>query len=140
MDASQYKDYVLVLLFIKYISDKYADVPDASISIPTGAGFKDLVALKETSDIGDQINKKIIAPLANANKLSDFPDFNDAFSKKWKTTGAPWRAGLHSYNFCRVHKSLRVTPAMAAGIADHVWSVGKNPCVCKSPSRPRTLN
>ncbi len=78
MDASQYKDYVLVLLFIKYISDKYAGVPYAPITLPKGASFKDMVALKGKSDIGDQINKKIIAPLANANKLSDMPDFNDA--------------------------------------------------------------
>ena len=78
MDASQYKDYVLVLLFIKYVSDKYAGIPYAPITIPAGASFKDLVAFKGKSDIGDQINKKIIAPLANANKLSDFPDFNDA--------------------------------------------------------------
>jgi type I restriction enzyme M protein len=78
MDASQYKDYVLVLLFIKYVSDKYASQPYAPITIPPGASFKDMVALKGQSDIGDQINKKIIAPLANANKLSDFPDFNDA--------------------------------------------------------------
>jgi type I restriction enzyme M protein len=78
MDASQYKDYVLVLLFIKYISDKYAGVPYAPITIPKGACFKDMVALKGKTDIGDQINKKIIAPLANANKLSDMPDFNDA--------------------------------------------------------------
>jgi type I restriction enzyme M protein len=78
MDASQYKDYVLVLLFIKYVSDKYADVPYAPITIPPGASFKDMVALKGKPDIGDQINKKIIAPLANANKLSDMPDFNDA--------------------------------------------------------------
>lgn len=77
MDASQYKDYVLVLLFIKYVSDKYAGKLYAPITIPPGAGFMDMVALKGTSDIGDQINKKIIAPLANANKLSDFPDFND---------------------------------------------------------------
>src|SRR5271170_7084634 len=77
MDASQYKDYVLVLLFIKYVSDKYADVPYAPITIPPGASFADMVALKGKPDIGDQINKKIIAPLANANKLSDFPDFND---------------------------------------------------------------
>ncbi len=77
MDASQYKDYVLVLLFIKYVSDKYAGVAYAPITIPKGAGFKDMVALKGKSDIGDQINKKIIAPLAKANKLSDFPDFND---------------------------------------------------------------
>jgi type I restriction enzyme M protein len=78
MDASQYKDYVLVLLFIKYVSDKYAGQPYAPITIPPGASFKDMVALKGKPDIGDQINKKIIAPLANANKLSDFPDFNDA--------------------------------------------------------------
>jgi len=78
MDASQYKDYVLVLLFIKYISDKYAGVPFAPIAIPAGASFADMVALKGKPDIGDQINKKIIAPLADANKLSDMPDFDDA--------------------------------------------------------------
>ncbi len=81
MDASQYKDYILVLLFLKYINDKYAGVPYAPINIPKGASFKDMVELKGKSDIGDQINKKIIAPLAEANQQlsqSDFPDFNDA--------------------------------------------------------------
>lgn len=77
MDASQYKDYVLVLLFVKYVSDKYAGVPYAPITIPEGASFQDMVALKGKIDIGDQINKKIIGPLANANRLSDMPDFND---------------------------------------------------------------
>ena len=60
MDASQYKDYVLVLLFIKYVSDKYAGQPYALIKIPNGASFTDMVALKGKSDIGDQINKKIM--------------------------------------------------------------------------------
>jgi len=77
MDASQYKDYVLVLLFIKYISDKYAGVPYAPIIVPKGASFKDMVALKGKPTIGDDINKKIIAPIADANQLSDMPDFND---------------------------------------------------------------
>jgi type I restriction enzyme M protein len=77
MDASQYKDYVLVLLFIKYVSDKYAGQPFAPITIPKGASFADMAALKGKPDIGDKINKKIIGPLANANKLSDMPDFND---------------------------------------------------------------
>ena len=80
MDASQYKDYVLVFLFLKYISDKYAGQPFAPITIPAGAGFADLAALKGSKDIGDQINKAIIAPLVAANQqlsLSDFPDFND---------------------------------------------------------------
>jgi len=78
MDASQYKDYVLVLLFVKYVSDKYAGVKFAPIEVPVGASFSDMVALKGKTDIGDQINKKILAPLASANKLSDMPDFNDA--------------------------------------------------------------
>jgi len=77
MDASQYKDYVLVMLFIKYISDKWAGQPYAPIIIPKGSGFKDMVDLKGKPDIGDQINKKIIAPIAEANRLSDMPDFND---------------------------------------------------------------
>ncbi|UUO08103.1 type I restriction-modification system subunit M [Blastopirellula sp. J2-11] len=81
MDASQYKDYVLSILFIKYVSDKYDGKPFAPIKIPPGASFKTMIALKGKSDIGDQINKKIIAPLAAANQQlsqSDFPDFNDA--------------------------------------------------------------
>lgn len=78
MDASQYKDYVLVLLFIKYVSDKYAGQPFAPITIPAGASFADMVALKGSTDIGDQINKRIVGPLAAANKLADMPDFNDA--------------------------------------------------------------
>ena len=77
MDASQYKDYVLVMLFIKYVSDKYSGVPYADVTVPQGASFKDMVALKGKPDIGDQINKKIIAPLANANQLSSMPDFDD---------------------------------------------------------------
>jgi type I restriction enzyme M protein len=80
MDASQYKDYVLVLLFLKYISDKYAGQPYAPLIIPPGSGFADLVALKGKAEIGDRINKQIIAPLVQANDQlsgSDFPDFND---------------------------------------------------------------
>jgi type I restriction enzyme M protein len=77
MDASQYKDYVLVLLFIKYISDKYAGQPFAPIQIPDGASFADMVSLKGKSDIGDQINKKIIRPLEEANRLRIKADFND---------------------------------------------------------------
>ena len=76
MDASQYKDYVL--LFIKYVSDKYAGEPYAAITVPKSASFQDMVALMGKPDIGDQINKKIIAPLARDNKLSEMPDFNDA--------------------------------------------------------------
>lgn len=82
MDASQYKDYVLFLLFIKYISDKYADSDDFAppVVIPPGASFADMARLKSQSDIGDKINTQIIQPLIDANQRlarSDFPDFND---------------------------------------------------------------
>lgn len=80
MDASQYKDYVLVLLFVKYVSDKYAGQPNALIEVPEGGSFTDMVALKGDKEIGDKINK-IIARLAEANDLKgviDVADFNDA--------------------------------------------------------------
>jgi len=79
MDASQYKDYVLVLLFMKYVSDKYAGQKDAMVEIPKGGSFADMVALKGDKEIGDKINK-IIAKLAEANSLKgviDQTDFND---------------------------------------------------------------
>ena len=80
MDASQYKDYVLVLLFVKYVTDKYAGQPDALIEVPEGGSFTDMLALKGDKEIGDKINK-IIARLAEANDLKgviDVADFNDA--------------------------------------------------------------
>ena len=83
MDASQYKDYVLFMLFIKYVSDKYGDYDgfESPINIPAGASFKDMVAFKGKDDIGDKINTQIIQPLIDANSRlarSDFPDFNDS--------------------------------------------------------------
>lgn len=82
MDASQYKDYVLFMLFIKYISDKYGNSENFAppVVIPKGASFKDMIALKGKPDIGNKINTQIIQPLINANdrlSSSDFPDFND---------------------------------------------------------------
>ena len=83
MDASQYKDYVLFMLFIKYVSDKYGDYDgfEPPVVIPSGAGFKDMVSLKGKPDIGDKINTQVIQPLIDANSRlarSDFPDFNDS--------------------------------------------------------------
>ena len=79
MDASQYKDYVLTLLFMKYVSDKHADRPDALIEVPQEGGFVDIAKLKGDKEIGDKINK-IVGRLAEANDLKgviDQADFND---------------------------------------------------------------
>ncbi|HEY7319536.1 MAG TPA: class I SAM-dependent DNA methyltransferase [Candidatus Binatia bacterium] len=79
MDASQYKDYVLVLLFVKYVSDKYAGQKEALLDVPKGGSFADMVAAKGDKEIGDKMNK-IIAKLAEANDLKgviDVADFNN---------------------------------------------------------------
>ncbi len=79
MDASQYKDYVLTLLFMKYVSDKYAGDPHGMIEVPEGGSFDDLVKLKNDKEIGDKINI-IIGKLAEENDLKgviDVADFND---------------------------------------------------------------
>jgi type I restriction enzyme M protein len=83
MDASQYKDYVLFMLFIKYVTDKYGNSSDFAppVTIPKGASFNDMLALRGKSDVGDKINTQVIAPLVQANDRlarSDFPDFNDS--------------------------------------------------------------
>jgi len=80
MDASQYKDYVLVLLFMKYVSDKAASQKGYLLDVPKGGSFVDMVALKGDKEIGDKINK-IITKLAEKNDLKgviDVADFNDA--------------------------------------------------------------
>jgi type I restriction enzyme M protein len=79
MDASQYKDYILTLLFVKYVSDKQKAEPDSLIEVPPGGSFEDMVALRGNKEIGEKINV-ITAKLAEANglqKVIDEADFND---------------------------------------------------------------
>jgi len=79
MDASQYKDYILTLLFVKYVTDKAKSDRNSLIEVPAGGSFDDMVALKGDKEIGDKINK-IIGRLAEANgleKVIDLADFND---------------------------------------------------------------
>lgn len=80
MDASQYKDYVLTLLFVKYVTDRYKDDPYAEFIVPEGGSFDDLVEAKGKSDIGERINK-VLAKLAEENELKgviDHVDFDDS--------------------------------------------------------------
>ena len=78
MDASQYKDYVLVILFVKYISDKSRSDERFDIEIPDGCYFEDFIALKGKEHIGEEMNKKMTA-LAEANQLDGvfIADFDD---------------------------------------------------------------
>lgn len=79
MDASQYKDYILTLLFVKYVTDKFKGVKYADITVPDGASFDDMVVLKGDKNIGEKIDV-IIGKLADANSLRGVIDnahFND---------------------------------------------------------------
>ena len=79
MDASQYKDYILTLLFVKYVTDKFKGVKYADITIPEGGSFDDITALKGQKNIGEEIDI-IISKLAEANELRGVIDnahFND---------------------------------------------------------------
>lgn len=80
MDASSYKDYVLVILFVKYVTDKYKEIKSPLFIIPEGGSFDDMKVAKNKPDIGEKINT-IISKLAEANELKgviDRTDFDDS--------------------------------------------------------------
>ncbi len=80
MDASQYKDYVLTFLFLKYVSDKYLSDPKAMIVVPEGCTFPDMVKLKGDKEIGEKLNI-VLDGIAKENELpwlaNKDNDFND---------------------------------------------------------------
>jgi len=79
MDASQYKDYILTLLFLKYVSDRAESDPEAQIDVPEGCKFSDLLALKGDKEIGEKIDK-IVDRIAEQNGLGGVinnASFND---------------------------------------------------------------
>jgi type I restriction enzyme M protein len=108
MDASRYKDYVLTLLFMKYVSDKYAGKTDGVIEVPAGGSFADMVKLKGDKGIGDKINK-IIGRLAEANDLKGVID--QVANDRGRSTGgrnlpaSRWSAGAISY--AGVNRTIR---------------------------------
>ena len=101
MDASQYKDYVLFMLFIKYVSDKYGDYDgfEPPVVIPQGASFRDMVALMGDSDLGNKINTQVIRPLIDANAASQrFPRLQrPEQTGRWRhPRRTPWQASARS--------------------------------------------
>jgi hypothetical protein len=111
MDASQYKDYVLVLLFMKYVSDKAASQKGYLLDVPKGGSFGDMVALMGDKEIGDKINE-IIARLAEAND----PDIG-----RWTAKDPIFFAGgdfdLYGYVLCDPINSTDQSGLMAPAIA-----------------------
>ncbi len=80
MDASQYKDYVLTFLFLKYVSDKFLHDRRAMIVCPTGCTFPDIVKLKGDKEVGEKLNM-VLERIGRENELpwlaNKDNDFND---------------------------------------------------------------
>jgi len=81
MDASQYKNYILTLLFVKYVSDKYANQKFGPIKVPEGGSFADMVAQKNQKDIGDKLNT-IVGELARANDMAWLSSADNDFNNE----------------------------------------------------------
>lgn len=74
VEPSRYKDYVLVLLFFKYVSDRYKGQRFAEFTVNEGASFDDLIAAKGKSDVGERVDK-IIQKFLEENRLQgSLPD------------------------------------------------------------------
>jgi IS1 family transposase len=89
----------------------------------------EVVSTETVIGIGNPDPKRVCTSHVERQNLSmrmgirRFTRLTNAFSKKWENHWAALCVWFAYYNFCRVHQSLRVTPAMAAGISDHIWSV-----------------
>lgn len=74
VEPSRYKDYVLVLLFFKYVSDRYKGHPFAEFTVSTGASFDDLIAAKGKSDVGEKVDIIIQKFLEDNELQGSLPD------------------------------------------------------------------
>ena len=89
----------------------------------------EVASVEEVPVMGRPDPERICTSIVERSNLSTrmsvrrFTTLTNAFSKKWENHWAAVAVWFAFYNFCRVHKSLRMTPAMAAGISGHIWSV-----------------
>ena len=74
--AESFKNYVLIILFLKYVSDKVKSGDNTVLEIPEGCYFEDIIALKGKKNIGDSLNK-IIEKISEANGLQDIINLSD---------------------------------------------------------------
>lgn len=78
VEPARYKDYILTLLFVKYVSDRFKSSDNWDIEVPQGGSFDDIIAFKYKKNIGEGINV-VISKLAAINELKgviDIADFN----------------------------------------------------------------
>ncbi len=113
-------DYAMLIKVYQAASDgeaRYSPAEVASVEVVPVMGQPDPERI--CTSIVERQNLSVRMGLRRFTRLTN------GFSKKWENHWASVATWFAFYNFCRVHKSLRVTPAMAAGISDHVWTVGE---------------
>jgi hypothetical protein len=101
------------------------DTPDARYSPPRISGV--ISKVRQGDPDPDHISTSFVERqnLTMRMAMRRFTRLTNAFSKKLSHLKAAVALHFAYYNFCRVHSSLRVTPAMEAGLADHVWSIAE---------------
>jgi transposase-like protein/IS1 family transposase len=91
----------------------------------------EVASVEEVPVMGRPDPERICTSIVERSNLSlrmgirRFTRLTNAFSKKWENHWAAVVLWYTYYNFCRVHKSLRMTPAMAAGVTDHIWGISE---------------
>lgn len=113
-------DYAMLIKVYKAAPEgerKYSPAEVASVEVVPVCGNPDptriCTSIIERSNLSLRMGQRRWTRLTNG------------FSKKWENHSAAMMLWYCYYNFCRVHKSLRVTPAMEAGITGHVWSIAE---------------
>ena len=108
VEPTRYKDYILTLLFVKYVSDRFKSSDNWDIEVPEGGSFDDIIALKYKKNIGEGINV-IIGKLAEANDLKGIIDIADFNSEELGT----WISSLVSWKFSRNRSWTSPTTVLA---------------------------
>ena len=98
-------------------------------------GLFGLWQLWQSSGPGDRVHFMIAAKISTSHverqnltmrmQIRRLTRLTNGFSKKWENLWAALCLHFAHYNFCRVHRTIRVTPAMQAGITSHVWMIGE---------------
>jgi hypothetical protein len=113
-----YVDYAMLIKVYRAAPEgerKYSPAEVQSVEVVPACGNPDrdriCTSIIERSNLSLRMGQRRFTRLTNA------------FDRKWENQWAAVMLWYTYYNFCRIHKSLRVTPAMEAGIADHAWGI-----------------
>jgi hypothetical protein len=114
-------DYAMLVKL--YGNEERAGEVRYSPAVCTGAKKEPIVGNPDQKHISTSYVKR--QNLTMRMSMRRFTRLTNAFSKKVENHCAAVALHFMHYNFCRIHQTLRVTPAMAASVTDHVWEIGE---------------